>query len=45
MTALSEIVDGAFYNLKNALTLYTKKKTGVVLLVFHVSLCDQGYLL
>ena len=26
MTALSEIVDGAFYNLKNALTLYTKKK-------------------
>lgn len=26
MTALSEIVDGAFYNLKNAVTLYTKKK-------------------
>ena len=26
MSALSEIVDGAFYNLKNALTLYTKKK-------------------
>ena len=26
MKALSEIVDGAFYNLKNALTLYTKKK-------------------
>ena len=45
MSALSEIVDGAFYNLKNALTLYTKKKTGVVLLVFHVRLCDQGYLL
>lgn len=40
MSALSEIVDGAFYNLKNALTLYTKKKkkkTGVVLLVFHVN--------
>lgn len=35
MTALSEIVDGAFYNLKNALTLYTKKKkTGVVTLGF-----------
>ena len=46
MSALSEIVDGAFYNLKNALTLSTKKKkTGVVLSVFHVSLCDQGYLL
>ena len=25
MSALSEIVDGAFYNLKNALTLSTKK--------------------
>ena len=48
MSALSEIVDGPFYNLKNALTLYTKKKkkkTGVVLLVFHVRLCDQAYLL
>ena len=44
MTAVSEIVDGAFYKLKNALTLYTKK-SGVVLLVFHLSLCDQGYLL
>ena len=37
MRALSEIVDGAFYNLI--------KRSHTLLLVFHVSLCNQGYLL